>query len=212
MSVVRDVSERKRNEDLHRRVEKQTEYERMRTEYFANISHEFRTPLHAISGTLQLMEMKNAEILNELPLFSVKNKRHLEIMKQNKNRLIKLVNNLIDINKIEAGFYNMVKKNRNVTEIIYNVVSSVTELARSENIKTSCQIDSGPVVLACDIEKIERIMLNLLSNAIKFTPSGGQVKTTVWDESGRLFVSVEDTGVGIEEDQLDRIFDRFSHT
>ena len=212
LSVVRDVSERKRNEDLHRRVEKQTEYERMRTEYFANISHEFRTPLHAISGTLQLMEMKNAEILNELPLFSVKNKRHLEIMKQNKNRLIKLVNNLIDINKIEAGFYNMVKKNRNVTEIIYNVVSSVTELARSENIKTSCQIDSGPVVLACDIEKIERIMLNLLSNAIKFTPSGGQVKTTVWDESGRLFVSVEDTGVGIEEDQLERIFDRFSQT
>jgi PAS domain S-box-containing protein len=212
LSVVRDVSERKRNEDLRKRVKSQTEYERMRTEYFANISHDFRTPLHAISGTIQLMEMKNAEILKELPLFSVKNKRHLEIMKQNNNRLIKLVNNLIDINKIEAGVYHIVKKNRNVTEIIRNVVLSVTELARFENIKTSCQIDSGPVVLACDFDKIERIMLNLLSNAIKFTPSGGHVKTTIWDENGRLFVSVEDTGVGIEEDQLGRIFDRFSQT
>ncbi len=210
LSVMRDKTERRRNEELIMRVERQTEYERMRTEYFANISHDFRTPLHAISGTLQLMEMKNAEILEKLPLFSVKNKRYLEIMKQNNNRLIKLVNNLIDINKIEAGVYHIVKKNQSVTEIIRNVVSSVTELARSENIKTSCQIDSGPVVLACDIDKIARIMLNLLSNAIKFTPLGGHVKTTIWDENGRLFVSVEDTGIGIEEDQLERIFDRFN--
>jgi signal transduction histidine kinase len=210
VSIARDITERKRNDELIIRVERQIEYERMRTEYFANISHDFRTPLHAISGTLQLMEMKNAEILKELPLFSIKNKRYLEIMKQNNNRLIKLVNNLIDINKIEAGAYIIIKKNRDVMEIICNVVSSVTELARSENIKTSCQIDSGPVVLACDIEKIERIMLNLLSNAIKFTPSGGHVKTTMWNENGRLFVSVEDTGQGIKEDQLERIFDRFS--
>ena len=210
LSVIRDKTDILRNEELRRKVERQMEYERMRTEYFANISHDFRTPLHAISGTLQLMEMKNAEIAKEMPLFSTKNKRYLQIMKQNNNRLIKLVNNLIEINKIEAGFYHVNKKNRYITKIISNVVSSVVGLAKSENIEILCQINCEPVVLACDIDKIERIMLNLLSNAIKFTPAGGKIRTRVWQEKERLYVSVEDTGTGIEEDQLSRIFDRFS--
>ncbi|GEM_PF-552431 len=210
LSVIRDVSAKKRNEALRRKVERQMEYERMRTEYFANISHDFRTPLHAISGTIQLMEMKNSKISQEMPEFSVKNKRHLQIMKQNNNRLIKLVNNLIDINKIEAGFYMVNKSNWDMAEVIRNIVASVTQLAKSEGIEISSQIDSAPLLVSCDVEKIERIMLNLISNAIKFTSSGGCIKIAAWEADGRVFVSVEDTGTGIEEKQLDRIFDRFN--
>jgi len=210
LSVMRDVSAKKRNDALRRKFERQLEYERMRTEYFANISHDFRTPLHAISGTIQLMEMKNAKISKELPAFSTKNKRHLEIMKQNNNRLIKLVNNLIDINKIEAGFYMVNKKNWDMAEVIRSIVASVTQLAKSEGIEISSQIDSSPLIASCDVEKIERIMLNLISNAIKFTPPGGYIKTTAWEADKRLFISVEDTGAGIDENQLDRIFDRFN--
>ena len=210
LSVIRDVSAKKRNEALRRKVERQLEYERMRTEYFANISHEFRTPLHAISGTIQLMEMKNSKISEEMPEFSVKNRRHLQIMKQNNNRLIKLVNNLIDINKIEAGFYMVNKKNWDMAEVIRNIVVSVMQLAKSEGIEISYRTECAPLVVSCDVEKIERIMLNLISNAIKFTSSGGSIKITAWKADGRLFVSVEDTGTGIDEKQLDRIFDRFN--
>lgn len=210
LSIIRDVTERKRSQELLRQMERHVEYERMRTEYFANISHEFRTPIHVISGTLQLMELKNGEILERIPDFAMKNQRHLQIMKQNKNRLLKLVNNLIDINKIDAGFQSIRKKNLVITEIIENIVFSVTDLAKSEQIEMIFEQKCGPVVTACDADKMERIMLNLLSNAIKFTPKGGRIQTTLWQQDGKFFVSVEDTGIGIEKENIHYIFDRFS--
>lgn len=217
LSVMRDITERKRNEELHRKMEKtrrrmeqQIEYERMRTEYFANISHEFRTPINVISSALDLMELKSGEILKTMPDYGVKHRRHLQIMKQNKNRLVKLVDNLIEINKIEAGFKEISKRNHRISEMIERLVESVTELAASEGIDMVFKRIGGPVVTACDSDKIERVMLNLLSNAIKFTPRGGQVTTTFWQEDKRIRVCVEDTGIGIEPEDIDRIFDRFS--
>ncbi len=117
---------------------------------------------------------------------------------------------MIDINKIEAGFYMVNKKNWDLAEVIGSIVASTKQLAKSEGIELSSQIESAPIVVSCDVEKIERIMLNLISNAIKFTSSGGSIKTSAWKKGERLFVSVEDTGSGIEEKQLDRIFDRFN--
>ena len=217
LSVLRDITERKRNEELRRnmeitkrRMDQQMEYERMRTEYFANISHEFRTPINVISSALDLMELKSGEILKAMPDYGVRHKRHLQIMKQNKNRLIKLVNNLIDINKVEAGFKEINKRNHRISELIESLVGSVTELAASEGIDMVFNRIGGPVVAACDSDKIERVMLNLLSNALKFTPRQGRVITTLWQEDKQLWVSVEDTGIGIEAKDMERIFDRFS--
>lgn len=188
-------------------ADKIVEYDKMKTEFFANISHELRTPLNVILGSVQLVEMYSRS--NTFSECQGKIIRNIAIMRQNCYRLLRLVNNLIDITKIDASSFELHLKNHNIVNIIEEITLSVSEYVESKGISLVFDTDIEEKTIACDAEKIERIMLNLLSNAVKFTPKCGNIYVSLQDKGDKLGIRVSDSGIGIPEDKLDEIFLRF---
>ncbi|AGX43166.1 hybrid sensor histidine kinase/response regulator [Clostridium saccharobutylicum] len=174
--------------------------------FLANISHELRTPLNILFGTTQIIKfhLDNDEILDIREL-----KTKLKTQTQNCYRLIRLVNNLIDITKIDSSNFALNLSNCNIVEIVEAIVTSVVEYAQLKNIKIIFDTDVEEVILACDLDSIERIILNLLSNAIKFTPKDGHVFVNISTNDNLVQIKVKDSGIGIPEDEQNMIFERF---
>lgn len=214
LNVTRDITERKRAEKLKKDFVKKSklldeamEYDKLKTEFLANLSHELRTPLNMLFSTLQLLNLVG--INTSTGDNAEKVKKYYNIMKQNCFRLLRLINNLIDITKIDAGFYKLNFKNENIIAIIEDITLSVVEYGNNKGIEITFDTDIEEKIMACDADKIERIILNLLSNAIKFTPSGGQIFVSIKEMETSILVSVKDTGCGIPLDMQKCIFDRF---
>ena len=183
--------------------------ESMRNEFFANLSHEFKTPLNIILGTMQLIN-KNIENDNITYNENFNLRKYNNVIKQNSYRLLKLLNNLIDITRIDAGYYNIKMYNYNIVEIIEDITMSITQYAQQRGIKLIFDTEEEDIIIGCDPEKIERIILNLLSNAIKYTDPGGEIKVSITSSEEKVFVSVKDNGVGISERSISKIFERFA--
>ncbi len=130
-------------------------------------------------------------------------------MKQNSYRLLRLVNNLIDISRIDIGYYNLQLSNYDMVKVIKDITLSISEYVKHKKINLSFNTDLEEVILACDADKIERVMLNLLSNAIKYTDDNGEIHVSLNKVNEDIVVSVKDNGVGIPKDKLNIIFDRF---
>lgn len=182
------------------------EYDKLKTEFFANISHELRTPLNVIWSTLQLIEI----LKNNNQLEICMKKDYHGVMKQNCLRLIRLINNLIDITKIDGNYLTLELYNQNIVSVIEDIVMSVVNYAESHEITLVFDTDVEEKIMAFDSDKMERIILNLLSNAIKFTPKGGEIDVTINDLGNYIRISVKDTGVGIPKEELSNIFERFT--
>ncbi|WP_138203788.1 PAS domain-containing sensor histidine kinase [Haloimpatiens lingqiaonensis] len=214
MEIVRDISEKNRIEELKEKVKIKTaqlkqrkEYDRIRNEFFANISHELKTPVNVIFSAIQVMELyKNEQNISKSHKL---NNKYLSIMKQNCYRLIRIVNNLIDITKISTGFYEIHKCNCNVVNLVEDISLSVREYIEKNGIKLTFDTDVEEKIIACDPDKIERIMLNLLSNAIKFTKTGGNIYVNVYDKGEYVNIVVKDTGIGIPKEKQKDVFSRF---
>ena len=200
-----DVTSRKEVEEEKKKLEEAIHLESIRNEFFGNISHEFKTPLNIILGIVQLID-KNIELDN----ISKENLiRHVDIMKQNSYRLLRLVNNLIDISRIDIGYYNLQPSNYNIVKVIEDITLSIAEYVKHKKINLIFNTDVEEITLACDPDKIERVMLNLLSNAIKYTDDNGDIYVSLNKVNEDVVVSVKDSGVGIPNDKLELIFDRF---
>jgi PAS domain S-box-containing protein len=196
---IRDVTEGKL-------LEEAIEYDKYKTEFFSNISHELRTPLNVVLSTLQLLELYiEKKIISEDDKIS----KHIYTMKQNSYRLIRLFNNLIDITRIDAGFFEMNIKKYNIIAIIEDITLSVASYMESKQLKLQFDTEVEERIMVCDADKIERIMLNLLSNAAKFTEVSGEIIVNIYDKKDSIIISVRDTGIGIPRDKLDVIFERF---
>ncbi len=189
--------------------EKVEELDHMRSRFFANISHEFRTPLTLLLGPIE-------ELTKNLPALSATNKGLLQTMKRNSQRLQHLVSQLLDISKLETGKVKIQVSEGNLTEFIRTIILSFLSLAESKNIRYEFDLPEIPWQVYFDGDKLEKILTNLVSNAFKFTPSGNDIKITLKyiSEDGNdapLFaeISVQDTGRGIPAEKLARIFDRF---
>lgn len=205
MSTGIDVTSRKEVEVEKKKLEEAIHLESIRNEFFGNISHEFKTPLNIILGIVQLID-KNIELDN----ISKENLiRHVDIMKQNSYRLLRLVNNLIDISRIDIGYYNLQPSNYNIVKVIEDITLSIAEYVKHKKINLIFNTDVEEITLACDPDKIERVMLNLLSNAIKYTDDNGDIYVSLNKVNEDVVVSVKDSGVGIPNDKLELIFDRF---
>jgi PAS domain S-box-containing protein len=213
LSVVRDITERKKAEEAIKKMMTQNkellniavENEKLKTEFFSNISHEFRTPLNVILGAVQLLN-KNMAANNIDKQLSNK---YIRIMKQNCYRLLRLVNNLIDITKIDSGYLELDFKNYNIINIIEDITLSVAEYAQNKGMAIIFDTEVEEKIVACDADKIERIMLNLLSNSIKYNKDNGEIFVNIYDKIEYLIVSIKDTGIGISEDKIGVIFERF---
>lgn len=201
----KDITKRKNIEKEKKKLEEAVQLESIRNEFFANISHEFKTPLNIILGTIQLIE-RNIELDN---ITQENNTRYTKTLKQNSYRLLRLVNNLIDISRIDIGYYKLQLSNNNIIKIIEDITLSVAEYVQDKNINLLFDTEVEEVILACDPDKIERVILNLLSNSIKYTDNGGNIYVYLKKVDNQVIVSVKDSGVGIPKDKLNLIFERF---
>jgi signal transduction histidine kinase len=130
-------------------------------------------------------------------------------MKQNCYRLLRLVNNIIDITKIDSGYFDMNESNVDIISLVENITLSVADYIENKGLSLIFDTDIEEKNITCDPEKIERIILNLLSNAVKFTSIGGKVTVNIEDCQENICIRVKDTGRGIPEDKIDSIFKRF---
>ena len=180
----------------------------MKNNFIANLSHELRNPLNIIISTIQLFDLylKQNKIVLKDP--NINNK--FEYLKNNSNRLLKLVNNVIDITKIDAGFFSISKDNYDIVSVVENLTLSTVPYAEYKDITLIFDTNIEELYCLFDKDNIERVILNLLSNALKFTPANGNIFVTLTYNHKYLSISVRDTGVGIPKEKQKFIFDRFS--
>lgn len=181
-------------------------YDKNRTKLFTNISHELKTPINVIYGAHQLLDVQ----FNSGSLDTEKCKNYNSMIKQNSFRLIRLINNILDISKIDDTVYEIKKENLDIVESVENIVSSVSEFIKEKELSIVFDTDVEENVIAFDPDNLERIILNLISNAIKFTDCGGTIFVTIDTTPKDVYISVKDTGIGIDEDHQKVIFNRFA--
>ena len=209
LCITRDITSKKILSDKNKIYEEKLKLEKMRTEFFSSTSHEFKTPLNIILATMQLFNtaIENKEIV---ATGNIDINRYIKYIKQNSYRLLRLVNNLIDINKMDNGYYEIYLENNNIVEIVEDITMSVSEYADSKGIELIFDTEVEEQIIACDPDKIERVMLNLLSNAIKYTPKNGSISIKIELLENKVIILIEDNGIGIPSGKLDTIFDRYS--
>jgi PAS domain S-box-containing protein len=199
--ILRDITERKQSEELARRYAHTQELDRLKAEFFANISHELRTPLALILGPVRKMlaagEMSQAD------------RRDLEVVERNAALLLRHVNDLLDLSKLEVGKMNAEYAETDLARLGRLVASHFTALASERGLGYHIDIPQS-LPAHVDPHKIERVLVNLLSNAFKFTPAGGSVRLTIHQDNDRAVMEVEDTGPGIPPHMRETIFERFS--
>ncbi|OON93537.1 MAG: hypothetical protein ATN31_05830 [Candidatus Epulonipiscioides saccharophilum] len=202
---IRDEINVKKFQERLDQKDKQIETAKYQTEYFANISHDLRAPINVISSAAQLMSLKDVQ--QDFQSGSID--KYTEIIKQNCTRLLKLVNNVIDMNKIESGFYTMVISQVNIVNLVEELTLSIRSYTEAKDIELVFDTEVEECIVEIDIDSMERIILNLLSNAVKFTPKGGKIDVRIYQDFPNVIISIKDTGCGIAADKLDLIFERF---
>ncbi len=210
LTTAYDITDRKHMlqiEDKNRLLREQLKYDSLKANFLANISHELKTPVNIIFSSLQLCSI----IMHKDSVEEIRNgiQKQADIMRQNCYRLIRLVNNLIDITKAGSGYIKLNLENCNIVSLIRNIANSVSEYGSNNGIDINFSSDEEQVIIACDMEKVERIILNLLSNAIKFTPRKGSVNINVSSDKDEVRISVRDTGIGIPKFKQKNLFRRF---
>lgn len=198
-----DITLQRQRERESQDYKKKREIEELRNEFFANASHEFRTPINIILASTQLLAGGKTESQEMIQKYTSK-------IKQNAYRLLKLSNNIIDLTQMSIGHENLYLENHNMVNIVEEVTLAAVEYAGNNGIELIFDTEIEELIMAVDVEKIERIMLNLLSNAVKFTPRNGSINVNIFREGEKAVITVSDTGVGIPEDKSESIFERFA--
>jgi signal transduction histidine kinase len=191
-----------RKEELEKINAQLKELDKMKSDFVANVVHELRTPLTIIKGNLDNIDKgfagevqpKQKEILGDV--FRVI------------NRVTRLVNDLLDLSKIESGKMELSKENLDIVELALEIIKTFEILANAKNISLIKDFPGKAVIINADRDKLTQVFINLIGNAIKFTDKGS-VAVKITDMQGEVGVEIQDTGHGIPKDQLDKIFDKF---
>jgi PAS domain S-box-containing protein len=220
-AIIRDATERKNAEERLRRV--QEEYtqrlaetnaelamtnreieraNRLKSEFLASMSHELRTPLHTIIGFSELLGEELEGPLNE------KQQRFVQHIHKDSLHLLELINDILDISKIEADRLELRPEPFDFTALVAESLASIRSLAEAKSHILETALDV-PTAVEADRLRIKQVLVNLLSNAIKFTPEGGRIRLEARVQELFVVVSVSDTGVGIPVEEHDSIFDKF---
>lgn len=203
----KDITKQKEFEETLKKAKDAAEKaNQSKNEFIANVSHELRTPLNVILSALQLINLK---LDNGILLNSDSSKKHMRSIKQNCFRLVRMVNNLIDSTKFEAGFLELNLHNYDIVKILKGITLSVRDFVEQRNLSLKFISNIKSKIIACDNDMMERIILNLLSNSIKFNNPNGSIIVTLTDNKTSILISIKDTGIGIPEDKTQIIFERF---
>ena len=191
--------------DITQNKKLELELEKLRMDFFANLSHELRTPINVIASSLQVLYLRMDKLDDENFEYF---KKYLRIVGQNTNRLLKLVNNLIDTTRLDAGCFAYAPKNNDIISCVENICLSVSEFVESNKLSIIFDTNVEEKIISFDQDNMERIMLNLISNAIKFNNPVGKIEVTV-SCNDNIKISVKDSGIGIPKGKLESIFKRF---
>lgn len=186
-----------------RDVTREKEVERMKDEFVSIVSHELRTPMTSLGGSLSLVLDGTVGEINE------DQRELLEIAKNNTTRLIRLINDILDISKIESGKIKMKREPVNISKVIDDSVEGIKTFAADHGVSVSCDRSGDIPELTADKDRLIQVVTNLLSNAIKFSPEAGTVHVKTWIEDEKMYLSVRDEGPGIPADYLEKIFEKF---
>lgn len=183
--------------------QKLVELDQVKSRFFANISHELRTPLTLLIAPLENMMTRFGRSLD------AQTQETLQTMHSNGMRLLKLINDLLDLVRLESGRMEVKREPLEVVEFIKGLASAARQVADDKRLKLETHVDPELGRVLADRDKLEKILLNLVFNALKFTPAGGKVEVRAERQGEEYLISVADTGMGISEKNLAHVFDRF---
>lgn len=182
-------------------AERVKEIDKIKSRFFANISHEFRTPLSLMIGPLKQMEQGKMD--------EDSSKKYMKMMRHNGERLLHLINQMLDLSKLESGKLRLQVSKTDITGLLKATVYSFNSMAEQKQVNYYTHFPEHEIIGWVDKDKFQKIVTNLLSNAFKFTPENGSVSVDVENGDKRIRITVQDSGPGIPKEQLDKIFDRF---
>jgi len=190
------------NRELEERNQQLARASRLKSEFVSRMSHEFRTPLNAVSGYLDLLAEESAGELN------ARQKRYVDHLRTGTSHLLELVNDVLDLSKIEAGRIQLYREWFNANEALLEVLTSTQPLATARSIAIEHRSDPD-LVLYTDRVRFKQTLYNLISNALKFNPERGLVKIDFFQQDDSVYISVTDNGIGIPLEEQQLIFEEF---
>lgn len=181
---------------------------KVQEDFLLNISHDLKSPINVVLSVLQCLKYLDRKD-NKQDVIN-KRKEYYEIIKRNSQKMLKLINNLIDTTKLEGNYYKINKSNENIISVVEDTVESIEKYAEQKDIQLIFDTSDEECITAFDPECIDRVVMNLLSNAIKFSPIGSEIKIYTLVEEETVSISVTDEGPGIKKEDQEIIFNRFA--
>ncbi len=198
------IAERRRTEEIRRENERLELAGKAKAEFLTTMSHELRTPMNSVIGFSELLKRKAPGELNE------KQEHYIDNVLTSSRHLLRLIDDILEISKVEAGKIELLVEKISIDRIIDDSLILVEEKAASHNILIKKELDPGLDYIEADKQKIKQILFNLLSNAVKFSKNGGGTITIATKKEGNMAkISVSDTGIGIKEQDMGRLFKEF---
>jgi signal transduction histidine kinase len=179
------------------------ELDHMKSEFISIVSHELKTPLTSIKGFVRLLTAQRDEPITE------KQKRYLDIVQRQTESLTMLINDLLDLSRIEAGIIEVRKEPVAVDAVIKGVLQQLDNMAGEKGVELLLDMPSEPIVVRGDAQRLNQVFMNLVHNAIKFTPCGGKVTVKALAQKDKCLVKISDTGIGIPVQEQPKIFEKF---
>ncbi|SES87066.1 PAS domain S-box-containing protein [Methanococcoides vulcani] len=209
--IIEDITKRKRAEDALQRYaeelananEELKSLDRMKDEFLSNVSHELKTPLTCIKGYGQILSDETLGSVND------QQKKTVDTIMRNSERLRRLVDSLLYISKVQAGTIEYVFEPVQIAEITDYVVADMLPQVKEKDLTIEKYVPDSLPSINGDKDKLTDLLVNLVDNSIKFTPSGGRITVTAQEEEDNLHISVEDTGIGIPKELISNLFQRF---
>lgn len=205
MIMLRNQKEQLLSQQVQDEVLRMKDLDEIKTLFFTNISHEFRTPLSLITGPLDLAKKNNDSIGDQIQI----SKKTYDVINRNARRLQELIDQLLELSKIDSGKIYLKVTNGDLVKFLKSVIFSFESISESKNISMNVSFPESTKNVFFDEDKLEKIITNLMSNAFKYTPDGGVVTVSVEYTAQHYIIEISDTGKGMSKDEVKKIFDRF---
>lgn len=204
--IARNITYRRDLKNLKEKYDEIKIHNKLKSDFFANLSHELKTPLNIFYSIIQVLDLNVEKDEND---FKQAYKKYNKGLKVNFYRMFKMITNLIDLTKLDSNLEKVKFNNYDIVKLCEDISLSVINYAEQKNIKIVFDTEKEEEIIRCNGEYMERIMLNILSNAIKFTPRGGEIFINLFFDSEFVHIKIKDSGIGVPKEKIDSIFEKF---